>query len=164
VSGTWEAFAAQAPRIAAVFERRHIATGQLCFLGTLRPDGFPRISPVEPQLFEGTLWIGGMPGTAKFRDLHRDRRFTLHTATVDTHVGDGDAKVWGTARHVADPDLHARYAVDLHARTGFDLRGQEFPDFFAATITGAAAVEIVDGHLDITVWREGTAERVVRKH
>lgn len=26
-------------------------------LGTLRPDGFPRISPVEPGLCEGQLWI-----------------------------------------------------------------------------------------------------------
>ena len=161
---TWEAFSVVAPRIAAVFERRHTATGNLCFLGTLRPDGFPRVSPVEPRFFEGTLWIGGMPGTAKFRDLHGDGRFTLHTATVDTHVGDGDAKVWGTARHVTDPALHARYADDLYAQRGFDLRGQEFPDFFAAEITGAAAVEVADGHLDITVWRTGTPERVIRKH
>src|SRR5689334_451781 len=93
---SWTEFAAAAPRIAEVFRRRHAATGNLCLLGTLRPDGFPRISPMEPRFFEGTLWVGGMPGTAKFRDLVRDPRFTLHTATVDTMVGDGDAKVWGT--------------------------------------------------------------------
>lgn len=64
----WTEFAALAPRIAEVFTRRHTATGKLCLLGTLRPDGAPRISPMEPALFEGQLWIAGMPGTVKFRE------------------------------------------------------------------------------------------------
>ena len=66
---TWEEFSALAPRIAEIFVRRHAATGNLCMLATNRPDGFPRISPMEPRVFEGELWIGGMPNTAKFRDL-----------------------------------------------------------------------------------------------
>jgi hypothetical protein len=161
---TWQEFSAVAPRIAEVFTRRHGATGNLCMLGTLRPDGFPRISPMEPRFFEGQLWIGGMPGTAKFRDLVRDPRFCLHTATVDTHVSEGDAKVWGVVEDVQDPDLHQRYAVALYEETGFDLRGREFEHFFAAHLTGASAVAVGGGHMDVTVWREGTEERVVRKH
>jgi hypothetical protein len=161
---TWEEFAAAAPRIAAVFRRRHAATGNLCMLGTLRADGFPRISPMEPQFFEGTLWLGGMPGTAKFRDLVRDPRFALHTATVDTHVGDGDAKVWGTVEDVHDMALHARFADDLFARAGFDLRGRTFEHLFAAHLVGAAAVEVGGGHMDVTVWSEDATEHVVRKH
>ena len=161
---TWEAFSAATPRIAEVFRRRHAAAGNLCMLGTLRPDGFPRISPMEPRFFEGTLWIGGMPGTAKFADLLRDPRFTLHTATVDTHVGDGDAKVWGTVEDVRDEALHQGYAADLYETTGFDLRGRRFDHFFAAHLVGAAAVEVGGGHMDVTVWREGSPERVVRKH
>jgi hypothetical protein len=161
---TWEEFRKVAPRIAATFERRHAATGGLCMLGTLRRDGFPRISPMEPRFFEGHLWIGGMPGTAKFKDLERDSRFTLHTATVDTHVADGDAKVWGTVEDVLDDTLHQRYAEALYEETGFDLRGQTFPHLFKAHIMGAAAVTIKNGHLDITMWRDGTDERVLRKH
>ena len=82
----WSDFARQAPRIAEVFVRRHKATGNLCFLATLRSDGYPRISPMEPRIFEGRLVLVGMPNTLKFRDLARDPRFSLHTATVDTHV------------------------------------------------------------------------------
>jgi hypothetical protein len=119
---------------------------------------------MEPALFEDELWIGGMPNTAKFRDLLRDPRFTLHTATVDTHVGDGDAKVWGQVEDVHDRDLHQRFAEALFAETGFDLRGQTFEHLFRAEIQGAAAVEVAGGHLDITVWQEGSAERVIRKH
>jgi hypothetical protein len=161
---TWQEFAEAAPRIAEIFTRRHSATGNLCMLGTLRPDGFPRVSPMEPRFFEGELWIGGMPGTAKFRDLVRDPRFTLHTATVDTQVTDGDAKVWGFVEDVQDEALHQRYAEALFAETGFDLRGQKFGNFFAADVVGASAVEVGGGHLDVTVWRKGEPEHVIRKH
>jgi hypothetical protein len=147
---TWEEFSALAPRIAEIFVRRHAATGNLCMLATNRLDGFPR--------------IGGMPNTAKFRDLLADPRFCLHTATVDTHVADGDAKVWGTVQDVPDEALHQRYAENLFAETGFDLRGQKFDHFFRADLVGAAAVEVADPHMDVTVWRAGTPERVIRKH
>ena len=29
---------------------------------------------------------------------------------------------------------------------------------------GAAAVEVGGGHMDVTVWRDGSCEHVVRKH
>src|SRR6478672_7193493 len=138
----WSEFSRAAPRIAEIFGRRHAATGNLCMLGTIRPDGFPRISPMEPRFFDGELWIGGMPGTAKFRDLVADPRFTLHTATVDTNVGDGDAKVWGTVEDVLDQDLHRRYADALFAETGFDLRGDRFEHLFRTGLVGAASVEV----------------------
>jgi hypothetical protein len=161
---TWAEFVDAAPRIATIFTRRHAATGALCMLATLRSDGFPRISPLEPRVFEGQLWIGGMPGTTKFRDLARDPRFCLHTATVDTHVADGDAKLWGVVHDVPDRALHQRYAAALFDETGFDLRGQEFDHFYAADLTSASAVEVGGGHMDVTIWKPGEPERVVRKH
>lgn len=160
----WSEFTEAAPRIAAIFARRHAATGNLCLLATLRSDGYPRISPMEPRIFEGQLWLAGMPGTRKFDDLARDPRFCLHTATVDTEVGDGDAKLWGVVRDERDEALHQRFAEALFADTGLDLRGQQFDHLYAAELTSASAVEVTDGHLDITVWKPGQAERVIRKH
>ncbi len=160
----WKVFAEAAPRIAGVFARRHLATKSLCLLGTLRSDGFPRISPMEPRIFEDELWLAGMPGTLKFRDLSRDPRFCLHTATVDSEVSDGDAKLWGVARDVPDEALHQRYVENLFDQTGFDLRGQEFDHFYAVDLIGASAVEVGGGHLDITAWKPGAVERVTRKH
>ena len=119
---------------------------------------------MEPSIFEGQLWLVGMPQTAKFDDLIRDPRFTLHTATVDTWVTEGDAKVWGVAEDVLDAALHQRFAEFLFAKSGFDMRGEPFEHFFRTNLVGAAAVEVKDGHLDITVWRAGSPERVVRKH
>src|SRR6478672_4349088 len=121
----WSEFSRAAPRIAEIFRRRHAATGSLCMLGTIRPDGFPRISPMEPRFFEDQLWIGGMPDTAN----------------VDTWVSEGDAKVWGTVEDVHDEDLHLRYADALFTETGFDLRGQVFDHLFRADLVGAASVE-----------------------
>jgi hypothetical protein len=159
----WKEFTAQAPQIATVFTRRHRAAGNLCLLATLRADGYPRISPMEPRIFEDQLWISGMPDTTKYRDLARDPRFCLHTATLDTQVTDGDAKLWGLARVVPYDALHQRFAAALFEEIGLDLRGQEF-DLIGADITGASAVEVGDGHMDITVWKPGEPERVVRKH
>jgi hypothetical protein len=161
---TWSQFTEEAPQIAAVFTRRHKATGNLCMLGTLRSDGFPRISPVEPMIFENMLVIVGMPNTTKFNDLARDPRFCLHTATVDTRVGDGDAKLFGTVTDLPDRDVHARFAQNLFEESSLDIRGQEFDHFFVADLTSASTVIVVDDHLDITIWKPGQGERVVRKH
>ncbi|MGF7237480.1 MAG: pyridoxamine 5'-phosphate oxidase family protein [Frankia sp.] len=161
---TFREFTESAPRIAAVFRRRYAATGNLCLLATLRSDGFPRISPMEPRVFEDQLWIVGMPNTTKFRDLGRDPRFCLHTATVDTQVTDGDAKLWGTVDNIQDTALHRRFATALFEETGLDLRDQVFDHFYAADLTGASAVGLTDGHMDVTIWRPGEPERVVRKH
>jgi hypothetical protein len=161
---TWAEFTASAPRIAAIFTRRMVATGNLCMLATLRADGSPRISPIEPRVFEDELWIIGMPSTTKFRDLDRDPRFCLHTATVDTHVTDGDAKLFGLVEHVSDRALHQRFAVALFEDTGFDLRGQEFDRFHRAALSSASAVEVGDGHMDVTIWKPGQPEYVIRKH
>lgn len=155
----WHQFRAEAPRIAEVFVRRHTAAGNLCFLGTLRSDGYPRISPMEPGIVDGELVLVGMPGTTKFRDLGRDPRFCLHTATVDPYVGDGDAKLWGKASNVQDAPLHERFAVSLLEHDGPDLRGQAIDPFYVADLTGASCVELSAGRLTVTVWRPGQGER-----
>ena len=159
----WQEFAEEAPRIAEMFVRRHTATGNLCLLATLRSDGYPRISPLEPRIFEGRLVLVGMPNTTKFRDLGRDPRFCLHTATVDTYVSDGDVKLWGNAENVQDSGLHERFATNLFEETGFDLRGQKFDPFYVADLTGGSSIELDDNQLVITIWKPGQGERVVRK-
>ncbi|MEX2133969.1 MAG: pyridoxamine 5'-phosphate oxidase family protein [Acidimicrobiia bacterium] len=159
----WKEFAAQAPHIAEIFLRRHSATHNLCLLATIRSDGYPRISPLEPLIFEGQMVLVGMPGTTKFADLGRDPRFCLHTATVDTQVGDGDAKVWGTAQNLQDKEMHERFFADLFDRTGMDLRGEVFDPFYVADLTSASSLELVDAQLEITIWKPGEEERTVTK-
>lgn len=161
---TWSQFTQEAPSIAALFLRRHKATGNLCMLGTVRADGSPRISPIEPMVFDGMLVLAGMPNTRKFDDLARDPRFCLHTATVDTKVTDGDAKLFGTVTDITDVTVHQRFAQKLFDDSGFDIREETFDHFFVADLTGASTVEVDDDHLDITVWKPGHGETVIQKH
>ncbi|NUS42183.1 MAG: pyridoxamine 5'-phosphate oxidase family protein [Mycobacteriaceae bacterium] len=161
---SWAEFTESAPRIAAVFTRRHAATKNLCMMATLRADGSPRISPLEPRMSGGELILAGMPNTRKFDDLLRDPRFCLHTATVDTMVGDGDAKLWGTVVDRVDAkELQRRFAEELFAESGFDIRDRPFDHFFLADIAGASTVEVADNHLEITIWKPGHPERVVER-
>jgi Pyridoxamine 5'-phosphate oxidase len=159
----WGEFVDAAPHIAETFTRRHAATGNLCLLATLRSDGSPRISPIEPRIVEGQLVLVGMPGTTKFRDLGRDPRFCLHTATVDPHLGDGDAKVWGEVVNEQDKRLHQRFATKLFEESGFDLRGKDIDPFYVADITSASSIEVDKNKLKIRIWKPGAPERVVHK-
>jgi hypothetical protein len=73
-------------------------------LGTLRKDGSPRISPVEPYLSQGELLFGAMTWSLKARDLMRDPRCVLHSSVTDPDGGDGELKLYGRAV-VADDEL-----------------------------------------------------------
>jgi hypothetical protein len=44
-----------------------------------------------------------------------------------------------------------------------DLRGQAFDPFYVADLTGASSLELVDNQLEITIWKPGDGERVIRR-
>jgi hypothetical protein len=51
----------------------------------------------------------------KARDLQRDPRFALHSASEDPDVWSGDAKLAGVAEEVSAPDATShRFRLDLH--------------------------------------------------
>ena len=56
---TWQEFARENPELAALGEERLDRNG-LVMLATLRKNGWPRISPVEPLFFNGQLYLGMM--------------------------------------------------------------------------------------------------------
>lgn len=162
----WQQFTEEAPETEAVLRRRIEATG-LGLLATLRADGSPRISPLEPLISGDRLWLGMMPGSTKVADLRRDPRLCLHTATADKDVADGDAKVFGRAVDVPEgsPD-RAAYAAAFHARTGNDLEAMPGGfDLFWLDLTGASSLVLGDDgqHLRITSWTPGSGERITRR-
>ena len=100
-SGSWEELAAAAPELAARGRERLEATG-VAMLGTIRADGSPRISPVEPHLHGGELLFAAMRWSAKAHDLRRDPRCVLHTAVVGPDAGEDELKLYGRAALAAD--------------------------------------------------------------
>jgi hypothetical protein len=163
----WSQFASEAPETETVFTRRLTATG-LSLMATLRADGSPRISPLEPLVAEDRLWLGMMPGSTKVADLHRDPRLCLHTATADKDVADGDAKLWGEAVVVAADDevTRALYASAFQAATGHDLEAMPGGfDLFLVALTGASSLVLGDDkeHLRITSWTPGREETITKR-
>jgi hypothetical protein len=71
----WSEFAAAEPRLAKLGRERLIDPG-VVLVGTIRRDGTPRISPVEPLLWNGDLWLSMLHGSYKAADLVRDPAFS----------------------------------------------------------------------------------------
>ena len=110
---SWSEFEAEAPELAARVRARLDAHGHKT-IATIRRDGAPRISGTETELSDGELWIGSMLDALKARDLQRDPRFALHSASEDPDVWTGDAKLAGVAEEVSAPDATShRFRLDL---------------------------------------------------
>src|SRR5262245_40345802 len=98
---SWDEIEAAAPEVAGLARARFEAVG-MGFLATLRADGSPRISRIEIAVRDGNMWLGMMDAALKAKDLRRDPRFSLHAASADKEVKEGDAKVSGRAIEIDD--------------------------------------------------------------
>ncbi|SDF55417.1 Pyridoxamine 5'-phosphate oxidase [Lentzea fradiae] len=157
---TWGEFAAEQPEMAAFVEGR-FAADRHAMIATLRKDGAPRISGVEPDFSRGELWAGMMPGSLKSRDLQRDSRFALHcVSTVASMTSDGDAKISGTAELCADKEL---YLAELFERTGWKPAPEEI-DLFRFDVNEVVQLTVEGDEMVVLSWGEGRGvRRVVKK-
>lgn len=96
----WGSLEARAPEIARL-GRERLERARVALLGTVRQDGGPRISPVEPFFAQGHLLFGAMSWSAKTRDLLRDPRCVLHSAVSRPDSGEGELKLYGRAVEAA---------------------------------------------------------------
>lgn len=99
----WAEFATSAPDLAAI-GRERFTKRNVMVLATLRADGSPRISAVNPFFVGEELLIGSMR-SAKVADLLRDPRCALHSAIVDGDGSEGEFKLFGRAIEVTDLEL-----------------------------------------------------------
>jgi hypothetical protein len=83
---TWAAFEQADPDLAA-FGRDRL-DGHVCFHATLRPDGSPRVHPVEPWIEEGLLLVRFRGRSPKVAEVARDPRYALH-GPMDNPEGEG---------------------------------------------------------------------------
>ena len=97
----WQDLEASAPEIARLGKER-LVHARVALLGTLRKDGSPRISPVEPYLSQGHLLFGAMSSSLKTRDLLRDSRCVLHSAVTSPDEAEGELKLYGDAVEADD--------------------------------------------------------------
>ena len=157
MNAPWARFAEEAPDLEK-HVRGRIETYGLGFLATLRADGSPRISGIEPAVAGGHLWLGMMPNSAKAGDLKRDGRFALHNASIDKDVSEGDAKINGVAHLVDDAAMFATFIGAIEH--DFD---QASVDLFVADLTSVVTVQPVHNELVIRTWKPGEeVQRIAR--
>jgi hypothetical protein len=144
----------EAPDFAAR-ARRCFDAGKHKTMATLRADGGPRISGTEVDFFDGRAYLGSMLGAVKALDLLRDPRCAIHSATIDTDLTIGDAKLSANARQVTDP---AEVVAFVSSRSAEAVE-QPPEDFylFRLDITDVVLTSIGTpaDHLVIEHWRAG---------
>ena len=104
----WHDLSQSEPRFAALARERLVDPGVLLVV-TIRRDGSPRLSPVEPLVLDGDLWLSLMWQSRKAADLRRDDRVLVHSIVTTRDGTEGELKLRGRARPVDDLDVRARY-------------------------------------------------------
>jgi hypothetical protein len=153
----WASFRETAPELARIFEQRLAQTG-LGLLGTIRADGWPRISPIEVYIVEGELMLGMMWQSTKAHDLLRDSRATLMTPQCDKEATQGDLKLYGTVADVAEPALRASYGNLLEATINW--RPKEPYHLFRLDIQRAGFISFGKEHRLLRWTRDGGVEQL----
>jgi len=127
-----------------------MAKAQICrevaLIGTIRADGSPRISCVEPCILDGNLFLGMMWQSRKALDLLRDPRLVLHN-TVCTSTGDEvEVSVRGLATEIHEPEARGTYV-----NTMTEWKGARF-HLFTVDIDSAALIRYGHGQQSVKLW------------
>lgn len=110
----WQDLLDAQPRLGQIAHDRLVAPGVLLVV-TIRRDGTARLSPVEPFVLDGDLWLSMMLGSRKAADLVRDPRVLVHNVVTGPDGGEGEVKVRGRTETVTDERRQRRYAEAVAA-------------------------------------------------
>ena len=114
----WGELQTKQPRLAELAEERLIKPGVL-LVATIRQDGMPRLSPVEPWVMDGTLWLCMLWQSTKAHDLLRDPRVLVHSIVTNRDGDEGEFKIRGTVRPENSPDVRRRYSDEVTRALGW---------------------------------------------
>jgi hypothetical protein len=136
----WSELERRQPAPAGLGRRRLLDSG-VVLAATIRGDGTPRVSPVEPFGLDGTLWLSLLWHSRKAADLLRDPRILVHSIITSRGGGEGEFKIRGTARAEGSPDVQAHAAVG--ASLGWSPEPGRF-HLFAVTISDVTFIRYDD--------------------
>jgi hypothetical protein len=144
------------PRLATLARERLIGPG-VVLVATIRHDGTPRLSPVEPYVLGGDLWLSMMWQSTKARDLLRDPRILVHSIITSRDGAEGEFKIRGTARAQHDPSVQRRYADAVAASLGWNPQPGRF-HLFAVDISQVTFITYDpggSGDQHVAIWPPG---------
>ena len=157
----WAQFKKSAPALARKAEQLFDKTG-VVLLGTVRKDGSPRISPVEPLIVQGELYLGMMWKSLKAADLLRDPHCTVHSAIRDRMAKDGEFKLHGRVRYIQDPGVRKRYGLALYKKIGWNPEGMKY-HLFAVDVSSAGFFVNKSNYRVMKRWRAGGRRNRLRR-
>lgn len=157
----WSDLQAAQPALATLAAARLVDPG-VVLVGTIRRDGSPRISPVEPLLWRDDLWLSMLWGSRKAADLLRDARVLVHSIVTSRDGAEGEVKVRGTAVHVEDPAIQSAYADEVSARLGWSPVPGRF-HLFRVEVDELTAIRYDEATGDQFVARWPSAQEFVRR-
>ena len=138
----WTEFKTAAPQIGELaqqaFDYQHLA-----IVGTVRRDGWPRISPCEVYFVDNEMLLGMMPKSAKVRDLWRDARMTVVNGQENREPKMGDVKLYGHGYEVLEHDMREHFADAQEAL--IDWRPPAASNVFRIDIDTASYISFGDG-------------------
>jgi hypothetical protein len=144
----WDAFARACPQIASL-ARERFATDELVMLGTVRPDGSPRLSPCEVDFAAGRILFGMMWRSRKALDLLRDPRLVVHSVPQTRMNPGGDVKLTGVAVEEREPEVRSTYRDEIRRRIDWAPDEPEF-HLFSLDVETAAFIRFGG---EPVVWR-----------
>jgi hypothetical protein len=145
----WADFAADAADLAAR-ARSVIENAGFVFLGTLRRDGSPRISPVEAHFVGDELTLVMIPNTHKARDVLSDPRVVLQSPITNAADPGTECKLRGRAESVHDRAQREAAAREIEVTSGW-RPGRSWL-YLAVRIEHVAVLEWKDGELTLITW------------
>ncbi|HUD79763.1 MAG TPA: pyridoxamine 5'-phosphate oxidase family protein [Streptosporangiaceae bacterium] len=151
----WAEMAAAQPRLAEIGQQRLLGKG-VVLVATIRADGTPRVSPVEPFVLSGVLWLSMLWGSTKAADLLRDPRILVHSIITNRDGGEGEFKIRGLAQPEEDRDVQRRYAAAVAEALGWNPEPGHF-HLFGVDIRHVTFIRYDDSTGDQTVvmWPPG---------
>jgi hypothetical protein len=121
----WNEFELEQSKLAEL-GRRRLGDPGVVLVGTIRNDGSPRLSPVEPLFWNGDLWLSMGWESRKADDLRRDARVLVHSIVTGREGAGGEYKVRGHAIAEVDPAVQDGYARAIRAQAGWEPQPGRF--------------------------------------
>jgi hypothetical protein len=157
----WGEFEQLEPKLAEL-GRAKLGEPGVVLVGTIRADGSPRLSPVEPLFWRGDLWLSMAWRTRKVADLERDPRIVVHSIVTSRDGTSGEYKIRGRANAEADPNVHAAYAETVASQLGWQPEPGRF-HLFRVDVDEVTFIRWNDATNDQYVTRWPAGEEFVRR-
>ena len=151
----WDEFEQLEPNLAELGRAKLGAPG-VVLVGTIRADGSPRLSPVEPLFWNRDLWLSMGWRTRKATDLERDPRLLVHNIVTTREGEGGEYKLRGLAAAEADPQVQRSYADAVASQLGWQPEPGRF-HLFRVDIEAVTFIRWDSATNDqyVTRWPEG---------